>query len=83
MKTVTVNGTFVHTVEVNPLDVLKKINPIPADDWIVEKDGKYIQMTEEDYGHHSHSEPVGEVSKEIYEVYMAKKTLIQYLKNEK
>jgi len=82
MKKVTVYGTTRLHVEVDPISVLEQVHPIPPHDWIVEKDGKYIQMTEVSAGQHSFEQEVGEVTKEVYEVYKAKEILINFLRKD-
>jgi len=82
-KTITVPGTIRTQVEVDPINVLQSIHPIPAHDWIEVKEDKFIQMTEVSAGQHSFEKEVGEVSKDIYEVWMAKQTLIKFLNEQK
>lgn len=79
MKDVHVNATAILKVYVNPISVLQEINIIPRRDWIIQKDGKYIQMTEESAGQHSFDDEVGEVSKEMYDIWKARDLLIEYL----
>lgn len=81
MKAISVYGNSRVKVIVNPIDVLEEINIIPKDDWIVEKDGKYIQMTEEGSARNSVEKEVKPVSEEIYKLVQAKKLLIKYLKS--
>lgn len=78
-----VYGNISQKVEVDPIDVLKSINVISPYSWIIEKDGKYIQMTEESAGQHSFEMEVGEVTKEIFDAFKAKQVLIDYLKKQK
>lgn len=75
-------GTLRHEVEVNPLHVLEEINIINRGDWIIEKGGRYIQMTEVSAGQHSFDHKVGEVSKEVWELYKARELLINHLKSQ-
>lgn len=68
---------------VDPTDVLNDLRIIPKGDWIIEKNGKYIQMEEVPAVQHSFDSEVGEVTKEIYELYKAQKLLIEYLRYKK
>lgn len=83
-----VYATIHQQVEVDPIDVIKEINIIPKGDWIVVKKSLkgekiYVQMTEESAGSHSFDREVGEVSKKVYDLYMAPKLLINYLEEKK
>jgi hypothetical protein len=75
-----VNATINTEVLIDPIEVIKKISVI-GDDWIVEEDGKYVRYTEQSAGTHSLNLRIGEVDKEIYDVYKAKEILITYLNN--
>jgi len=81
-----VYGTIQEKVEINPVDVLKQIHIIDSDNWIHEEntvDGiKYIEYREIYGGHRSFETKVREVSKEVYDLYMAKIMLINYLEKQ-
>src|SRR5690242_11915804 len=73
-----VYATLHQEVSINVLSVLNDIHIIPQKDWIKEENGKLIQYTDSGY-HGSWDEKVGEVSKEVYDAYVAKQTLIKFL----
>ncbi len=78
-----VNARIYQKVDIDPIDVLEKVNIIGADNWIVKEGKKYIEMTEHSAGSHSFDGQVGEVPKKIYDLYQAKQLLIDYLKEKK
>jgi len=78
-----VYAKFSQEVEVDPIDVLKKINIIPEGDWIRPEETKnglvYSHYEEVGAGSHSFERKVGEITKEKYDLYMAKIMLINHL----
>lgn len=75
-------------VEVNAIDVIEQINIIPKGDWLIVKktpEGKkiYVQMTEVSAGQHSFDQEFDQVSKKVYDLYMAQKLLLDYLMSRK
>lgn len=79
-KRIEVYADIRQKVYVDPVQVLENINIIDEGDWIVKKDGKYIQMTEQSAGQHSFDTDVKEVTKEIYDLWKGQQNLINYLK---
>ncbi len=67
-------------LNVDPIHVINEINIVDKGDWIVEKNGKYIQMSEQSAGTHSFDHEVKEVGVYTYELYKAKELLLNYLK---
>jgi len=80
MSKIEVHASIVTKVIVDSIDVLNQINIINPNDWIIKKDGKYIQMTEQSAGQRCFDVKVCEVSKEVYDAYKAKLILIKYLR---
>lgn len=78
-----VHASIYTVVDVDPLTVLENINIINSRDWLIEDKGKYIHMTEVSAGNSSWEKEVGPVSKEIWDAWIARETLINYLKKQK
>lgn len=70
-------------VEIDPLDVLKSINVLPEGEFVKIIDGKPHLYEEVSAGQHSFDSEIREMTKEEYEVYLAKETLIKFLTKKK
>ncbi len=69
-----------HTkVQIDPIDVIIKLNIIPEGDWIIKNNSKYIHMEEVSAGQHSIDREVKQISYEKYQAWEAQQTLIKYL----
>ncbi len=73
--TMKVYATVRQEVYVDPISVVEQIYIIPDGSWIIEKDGKYINMGDDRYEYE-----IGEVTKEVYDLNQAKKLLLNYLR---
>lgn len=73
-------ATITQKVIVDPLEVIKKLNVLPdGGEWVKIQDGKPVIYEEVSAGQHSIDNAIRVLTKEEYEVYLAKETLIKFL----
>lgn len=77
-------GTASLEVYVDPISIIEEINVLPnGAEWIKveEKDGKTVYSLYEEAGAGSHSfdHKIGETTKEVYDLYMAKELFLKHL----
>jgi serine phosphatase RsbU (regulator of sigma subunit) len=73
-----INATSYMTVEIDPVTVLKDV-VINRDNWIIEKDGKFLVMSSDG----PHEIVLTETNRETFDAWNASKLLIQYLERGK
>lgn len=79
-KKIKTQATAHHSVYVDPADVVEQINVgIPNKDWVVQKGDKYEVYTE---GYRGATDYVGETTKEVFDLYVAKELLLNHLRKE-
>jgi hypothetical protein len=73
-------ATLTQKVTIDPLEVIKQINVIPDGDFVkVDETGEPWIMEEVSAGQHSFDRKVRTMTKDEFEAYKAKETLIKFL----
>lgn len=73
-----------HEVNIDPLNIVKDINVLPdGGEWIKIEDGQPVIYEEISAGSHSFDKKIRVLTDEEYKVYLAKETLINFLKSKK
>ena len=77
-------ATIIQKVNIDPLEVIKKLHVLPdGGEFVKIEDGKPVVYEEVSAGQHSYDNPIRVLTKEEYEVYLAKETLIKFLTQKK
>lgn len=74
-------ATITQKVNIDPLDVIKELSVLPdGGEWVaLNEQGDPVMYEEVSAGQHSYDKPIRVLTKEEYEVYLAKETLIKFL----